>query len=123
MNPEQKALNAAKHDIRPWGQYWVLEDTETHKVKHIEVNPGGRLSYQYHQHRSEVWTVVKGVATVMLEGELKDYHAGEVIVIPQGAKHRVQNTQDTFLSIVEVQLGSYFGEDDIIRIEDDYHRL
>lgn len=111
-----------KHDVRPWGQYWVLEDTETHKVKHIEVNSGGRLSYQYHHHRSEIWTIVAGVATVTLEDTVTEYKKGEVVMIPQGARHRVQNTGSELLEIIEVQLGTYFGEDDIIRIEDDYAR-
>lgn len=110
------------HEIRPWGQFWVLADEETHKVKRIEVNPGGRLSYQYHHHRSEVWTVVSGMATVTLEGETQMYGPGEVIRIPLSAKHRVANTGDTPLVFVEVQLGTYFGEDDIVRIEDDYER-
>jgi len=119
---EQEYTLTGKTDIRPWGQYWVLEDTETHKVKHIEVNPGGRLSYQYHNHRSEVWTVVKGEATVTLEGIVTVYKQGQVVHIPQGAKHRVQNAGSELLELIEVQLGTYFGEDDIIRIEDDYAR-
>jgi mannose-6-phosphate isomerase len=115
-------LMDTKHDIRPWGQYWVLEDMETHKVKHIQVNPGERLSYQYHQYRSEIWTIVAGLATVTLEGVITTYKEGDVVMIPQGAKHRVQNTGSELLEIIEVQLGTYFGEDDIIRIEDDYAR-
>jgi mannose-6-phosphate isomerase-like protein (cupin superfamily) len=124
MTPEQIQMDTinTRHDIRPWGQYWVLEDTASHKVKHIEVNPGGRLSYQFHRYRSEVWTVVSGVATVTLEGEVKEYRKGEVVMIPQGAKHRVQNAGIELLELIEVQLGTYFGEDDIIRIEDDYAR-
>jgi mannose-6-phosphate isomerase len=110
------------HEIRPWGQFWVLADEETHKVKRIEVNPGGRLSYQYHHHRSEVWTVVSGMATVTLEDETHVYGPGEVIRIPLSAKHRVANTGEIPLVFVEVQLGTYFGEDDIVRIEDDYER-
>ena len=111
-----------EHDIRPWGEYWVLEDTPTHKVKRIEVRPGQRLSYQYHHHRSEVWTVVEGKATVTLNEEVKEYGPGEVVCIPQGAKHRVANSADQLLVFIEVQHGTYFGEDDIIRIEDDYAR-
>jgi mannose-6-phosphate isomerase len=111
-----------EHDVRPWGEYWVLEDASSHKVKHIEVNPGGRLSYQYHKYRAEVWTIVSGIATVTLEGEIKEYTAGEVVRIPQGAKHRVANATKEKLTIIEVQFGTYFGEDDIIRIEDDYSR-
>lgn len=121
---EQKSIvtDINKYDIRPWGQYWVLEGTDNHKVKHIIVSQGGRLSYQYHHYRSEIWTVVAGVATVTLEGEIKEYKKGEVVMIPQGAKHRVQNAGIELLELIEVQLGTYFGEDDIIRIEDDYSR-
>ena len=119
---ETNTIIHGKHDIRPWGQYWVLEDTDNHKVKHIEVNPGGRLSYQYHNHRREIWTVVAGEATVTLEGLQQLYKKGEVVMIPQGAKHRVANNGSALLELIEVQLGTYFGEDDIIRIEDDYNR-
>lgn len=118
----QEPLNVNVHDVRPWGQYWVLEDSTTHKVKRIEVKPGGRLSYQYHHHRSEVWTVVSGSARVTLEGEVTDHGAGQVITIPKGARHRVENPGTETLTIIEVQLGTYFGEDDIVRIADDYKR-
>lgn len=111
-----------EHDIRPWGQYWVLEDTDSYKVKRIEVNPNGRLSYQYHKHRAEVWTIVQGTGRVTLNGEVKDYHTGEVAIIPQGAKHRIENPGTTPCIFIEVQHGTYFGEDDIVRLEDDYHR-
>ena len=111
-----------EHDIRPWGQYWVLEDADTHKVKRIEVNPGGRLSYQYHHKRAEVWTMVTGTGRITLDGVVKDYQAGEVAIIPLGAKHRIENPFPEPLIFVEVQHGTYFGEDDIIRIEDDYNR-
>ncbi len=110
------------HEVRPWGQFWVLEDAPTHKVKRILVNPGGRLSYQYHLHRSEIWTIVSGNALITLEGKNETYSAGDVIHIPLSAKHRVANTGTEPLVFIEVQLGSYFGEDDIIRIEDDYQR-
>lgn len=111
-----------EHDIRPWGQYWVLEDADTHKVKRIEVNPGGRLSYQYHKKRSEVWTIVQGTGRITLDGEIKDYKAGETAIIPLGAKHRIENPAGEKLVFIEVQHGTYFGEDDIVRIEDDYNR-
>jgi mannose-6-phosphate isomerase len=111
-----------EHDIRPWGQYWVLEDAKTHKVKRIEVNPGGRLSYQYHSKRSEVWTIVQGVGRVTLDGEEKDYRPGQVVKIPQGTKHRIANPGNEPCVFIEVQYGTYFGEDDIVRIEDDYDR-
>jgi mannose-6-phosphate isomerase len=107
---------------RPWGTYYVLEDEATHKVKRIEVNIGGRLSYQYHEHRAEVWTIIKGTAKVTLDGVDTVYNPGEVVIIPLQAKHRIQNIGDETLVFVEVQHGTYFGEDDIIRIEDDYNR-
>jgi len=111
-----------EQEIRPWGQYHVLMDTDNYKVKHIEVNPGGRLSYQYHNYRSEIWTIVSGIALVTLKGVEKTYRKGDSVVIPLGAKHRVHNTGAVPLEIIEVQLGTYFGEDDIIRLEDDYSR-
>lgn len=111
-----------EHDIRPWGEYWVLEDAPTHKVKRISVYPGGRLSYQYHHKRAEVWTMVSGVGRITLDGEIKDYKVGETAIIPLGAKHRIENPFDEPLIFIEVQYGTYFGEDDIVRIEDDYNR-
>ena len=111
-----------EHDERPWGKYFVLEDAQTHKVKRIEVKPGGRLSYQYHHKRSEVWTIVKGKARITLNDVDKEYAAGDVIEIPLNAKHRIMNIGEETLVFVEVQLGTYFGEDDIVRIEDDYNR-
>ena len=111
-----------EHDIRPWGEYFVLEDAPTHKVKRIIVKPGGRLSYQYHHHRAEVWTIVQGVAVITLDGVDEVYKKGQVAQIPLGAKHRIQNQGTEDLVFIEVQMGSYFGEDDIVRIEDDYDR-
>ncbi len=107
---------------RPWGKYYVLEDEKTHKVKRIEVNPDQRLSYQFHYHRSEVWTVVSGEALVILDGKEHNLQSGDVIKIPQGAKHRIKNPGKELLVFIEVQYGSYFGEDDIIRLQDDYAR-
>jgi mannose-6-phosphate isomerase len=111
-----------EHDSRPWGEYWVIEDAISHKVKKIQVNPGGRLSYQYHFKRSEVWTVVSGVARITLDGTIKDYFVGETAIIPLGMHHRVENPIEEPLIFIEVQHGTYFGEDDIVRIEDDYQR-
>jgi mannose-6-phosphate isomerase-like protein (cupin superfamily) len=112
-----------EHDIRPWGEYWVLEDAPTHKVKRIQVNPGGRLSLQYHFKRSEVWTIVSGVGTITINDEIKEYTPGQVAQIPQGAYHRIENKTNESVVFIEVQYGTYFGEDDIVRIEDDYNRL
>ena len=111
-----------EHDIRPWGEYWVLEDADSHKVKKIKVNPGGRLSLQYHHKRAEVWTIVSGIGTVTIDNEIKDYKVGEVAQIPLGAVHRIENKTSEPVFFIEVQYGSYFGEDDIVRIEDDYNR-
>ena len=111
-----------EHDIRPWGEYWVLEDAATHKVKRIVVNPGQRLSLQYHQHRAEVWTIVSGTGTVTINNEVKDYETGQVAQIALGAHHRIENKTNEPVIFIEVQYGSYFGEDDIVRIEDDYNR-
>lgn len=112
-----------EHDIRPWGEYWVLEDVETHKVKRILVNPGGRLSLQYHHKRGEVWTIVSGTGTITIDKEVKDYTAGQVAQIPQGAVHRIENNTNEPVVFIEVQYGTYFGEDDIVRLEDDYNRI
>lgn len=112
-----------EHDIRPWGEYWVLQDEKTHKVKKIMVNTGGRLSYQYHFKRSEVWTIVEGMAHITLDGIVKEYYVGDVAEIPQGVKHRIENRSEKPVVFIEVQYGTYFGEDDIVRIEDDYNRL
>lgn len=111
-----------EHDIRPWGEYWVLEDSDTHKVKRIKVNPGGRLSLQYHYKRGEVWTIVEGVGTITIGDSTEDYIPGQVVEIPQGVHHRIENKSDKPVIFIEVQYGSYFGEDDIVRIEDDYNR-
>jgi mannose-6-phosphate isomerase len=107
---------------RPWGRYEVLVDEDYCKVKRIFVNPGHRLSYQYHENRSEVWSVVKGSGKAVLDGEEKEVHPGTVIMIPTGGKHRIGNDSDEELIFIEVQHGTYFGEDDIVRIEDDYKR-
>ena len=112
-----------EHDVRPWGEYWVLEDAEAHKVKRILVNPGGKLSLQYHHKRSEVWTIVEGVGTITLDDEIKDFKVGQVVQIPQGVHHRIENKTLKPVVFIEVQWGTYFGEDDIVRIEDDYNRI
>jgi len=109
-------------EYRPWGKFEILSDSDDCKVKRITVISGGRLSYQYHYKRSEVWTVVSGTATMTLDDEVSNHIYGETILIPQGTKHRVENKQSEDLVFIEVQHGSYFGEDDIIRIEDDYNR-
>jgi len=111
-----------ENNLRPWGEYWVLEDSETHKVKRILVNPGGRLSLQYHHYRAEVWTIVAGTGTITIDDSIKEYSVGNVAQIPLGAHHRMENKTNEPVVFIEVQYGTYFGEDDIVRIEDDYDR-
>ena len=107
---------------RPWGRFFVIHDQPTYKLKRIEVDPGGRLSYQFHHKRSEAWTITDGVGSITLDGETKKYKAGETILIPQGVRHRIENKQQEKVILIEVQTGTYFGEDDIVRFEDVYGR-
>jgi mannose-6-phosphate isomerase-like protein (cupin superfamily) len=109
-------------EVRPWGAFWVLEDLPTHKVKRLQVKPGQRLSLQYHHHREEHWLVVVGDATITLNERTWVAKPGEYIHIKQGDHHRLANASDGFVEIVEIQQGSYFGEDDIVRLQDDYQR-
>ena len=108
---------------RPWGCFFVIHDEPSYKLKRIEINPGCKLSYQYHNKRSESWTIVKGKGKITLNDKIKEYKNGETILIPQGMKHRIHNDTDIKLVFIEVQTGTYFGEDDIVRIEDDYNRI
>ena len=107
---------------RPWGFYEILLDTDYTKVKQITVNPGQKLSYQYHEKRKECWTIVKGMSTIILNDEKVFRNQGESITIALGAKHRIINETDEPLVFIEVQTGESFEEEDIIRIEDDYGR-
>ena len=109
-------------EIRPWGFYEILLDTEYTKVKQITVNPEQRLSYQYHNQRKEHWTIVQGSSTIILDDEKMFRNQGESIHIPLGAKHRIINESESPLIFIEVQVGEYFGEDDIVRLQDDYGR-
>ena len=109
-------------DHRPWGKYEILRDTESFKSKVITVNPDQQLSYQSHKRRAEHWIVVEGVAEVTLNDKIHKLTSGESIFIPKEAKHRVKNPGKQNLVFVEVQTGEYFGEDDIIRYEDNYGR-
>lgn len=107
---------------RPWGTYLVLDDEPGHKVKRISVDAGKRLSYQFHEHRAEHWFVTSGRAVVTLDGVDIALCPGDAIDVPRRAKHRIENPGPDPLIFVEVQYGDYFGEDDIIRIDDDYGR-
>ncbi len=114
--------NSPKFDRRPWGTFTVLDEADGFKVKRIEVLPGKRLSYQKHAQRAEHWFVVEGTARVTLDGNEIIVEAGQAIDIPQGAAHRVENPGEMNLVFIEVQRGVYLGEDDIVRLEDDFGR-
>ncbi|MFD2236982.1 mannose-1-phosphate guanylyltransferase/mannose-6-phosphate isomerase [Aureimonas populi] len=107
---------------RPWGWYQRIDIGDRFQVKHICVNPGGTLSLQRHHHRAEHWVVVHGTAEVTIDGEVKLYHENEAAYLPIGCVHRMRNPGKIALKIIEVQVGSYTGEDDIVRIEDVYAR-
>ena len=114
--------NSPKYDERPWGSFTVLDEGEGYKVKRLEVLPGKRLSYQKHAHRAEHWFVTQGVAKVTLDGKEIIVGKGESIDIALGAAHRVENPGDELMIFIEVQQGDYLGEDDIVRLEDDFGR-
>jgi mannose-1-phosphate guanylyltransferase/mannose-6-phosphate isomerase len=107
---------------RPWGSYQSIDQGARFQVKRIVVKQGGRLSLQLHHHRAEHWIVVRGTARVTIGDETKILHENESTYIPSGAKHRLENPGKIDLELIEVQTGSYLGEDDIVRIEDDYLR-
>ena len=113
-----------EHDVRPWGSYTVLEDAEPEgfKVKRLTVQPGHRLSYQRHAHRSEHWFVIRGGGVVTIDGLDVEVTAGSAVDVPRGAAHRITNAGTTDLVFVEVQHGDSFAEEDIERLEDDYGR-
>jgi len=107
---------------RPWGSYQTLAMENGFQVKTISVNPGGRLSLQSHEHRAEHWVVVEGTATVTVNGDVKEYEVNHSVFIPKKAKHRLENFTEKTVRIVEVQVGDYLGEDDIMRYDDVYQR-
>lgn len=119
---EESIDNSPRFDQRPWGTFTVLDEGEGFKVKRIEVYPGKRLSYQRHSQRAEHWVVVKGTAKVTLDDRDILVEAGEAIDIRIGSAHRVENPGEQTLIFIEVQRGSYLGEDDIVRLQDDFGR-
>jgi len=116
-----QAMSATEH--RPWGSFTILSEDRDQKTKRLDVLPGKRLSLQSHHHRNEFWVVIRGLARVTRDDEIFDLKKGETTLIPAGIKHRIENPGLDLLSLIEVQLGSYFGEDDIVRYEDDFGRL
>jgi len=119
---ESKLLGGHARHYRPWGYYQSLDVGATHQVKRIVVNPGARLSLQKHRHRAEHWTVVAGTAEVTIDESVRIVGENESVFIPLGAVHRAANPGDVPAMIIEVQYGDYLGEDDIVRIQDDYGR-
>ncbi|MDQ1636847.1 MAG: hypothetical protein QOF62_186 [Pyrinomonadaceae bacterium] len=115
--------NSPKFDRRPWGTFTVLDEGDGFKVKRIEVLPGKRLSYQKHAQRAEHWVVVQGTAKVTLDDTEINVPAGQAIDIAVGAAHRVENAATELLVFIEVQRGAYLGEDDIVRLQDDFGRV
>ena len=111
-----------RENYRPWGHYDNLLEREDHKIKELVVDPGERLSLQKHRRRAEHWTVVSGEALVTVTDKEILLKPGQSVDVPRGAAHRIMNPGDMPLVLVEVQMGDYFGEDDIIRLEDDYDR-
>lgn len=124
METATDANTSPTFDRRPWGTFQVLDEGDGYKVKRIEVLPGKRLSYQLHSRRAEHWYVVRGIAKVTLNGVEILVNSGNAIDIGVKDAHRVENPSDAeTLVFIETQTGDYFGEDDIVRIEDDFGRI
>ena len=116
------AENSPRFDRRPWGAFTVLDEGAAYKVKRIEVLPGKRLSYQKHAKRSEHWMAVAGRAKVTLNDAEIILNAGDTVDIPAGAAHRIENIGSELMVFIEIQQGTYLGEDDIQRLQDDFGR-
>lgn len=119
---EREEENFHRIVYRPWGSFDSIDEGEGYKVKRISVKPGARLSRQMHHHRAEHWVVVRGTARVFRDEEIFDLHENESVFIPLGTTHYLENPGDEPLDIIEVQSGSYLGEDDIVRFDDIYGR-
>lgn len=107
---------------RPWGTYETLRIEDTYQVKLLTIFPQGRLSLQKHAKRKEHWIVVKGTPTLTIHDQTQIYHPNASVYIPEGTIHRIENLTQDLCEIIEVQLGTYLGEDDIVRLEDVYGR-
>jgi mannose-6-phosphate isomerase-like protein (cupin superfamily) len=110
-------------ELKPWGSYTNLLEEDYTKVKKIVIKSGESPSYQYHFKRSEIWIIVKGIAEVKIDDNISTHVIGDIITIPKQAKHQVKNIGETDLIFIEIQLGEYFGEDDIVRLDDKYGRV
>lgn len=122
LHAPQVDMTTGISEVRPWGSFTVLEIGTGYKIKRIEVNPGHRLSLQMHHHRSEHWIVVSGTARVSCNNEEKLLTSNQSTYVPPCSFHRLENPGVVPLVLIEVQNGEYLGEDDIVRIQDDYNR-
>lgn len=113
---------STSHETRPWGSFTVLDEAQGYKVKRITVTPGQTLSLQLHHQRSERWVVAVGKAEVTVGDAVVQLGMGETVYIPVGVKHRLANLDTATLELIELQMGPYLGEDDIVRFEDRYGR-
>ena len=118
----QRAAVEHRRIYRPWGYYQDVDIAARYRVKRIAVKPGSKLSLQKHFHRSEHWVVVKGTAEVTIGNDIRSVHENESVYIPIGSVHRLANPGRIPLELIEVQVGSYVGEDDIVRLDDVYGR-
>lgn len=116
-------VNPLTTEHRPWGSWTVLEEGLGYKIKRLEVTPGKRMSLQMHFHRSEHWVVVSGTARVVVGDRTTLVHTQESTFVASGTVHRIENPGLIPLVIIEIQNGQYLGEDDIVRLEDDYGRV
>ena len=122
---KEKGIEAGQNHkkiYRPWGNYQSIADDSTWQVKLITVKPGNKLSLQMHHHRAEHWIVVKGTAKIQIDEKISILSENQSTFIPLGSKHRLTNPGKIPLQLIEVQSGSYLGEDDIKRFEDNYGR-
>lgn len=119
----QSAISDQQFDQRPWGSFIVLDEAGDYKVKRIELLPRKRLSYQRHSQRAEHWMVVQGTGKVTLDGREVIVRTGETVDVPIGTAHRIENPGEENLIFIEIQRGNYLGEDDIVRLEDDFGRV
>ncbi|MGH9765080.1 MAG: phosphomannose isomerase type II C-terminal cupin domain [Blastocatellia bacterium] len=123
MSDSKNTDSSPLYDERPWGSFTVLEEGDGYKVKRLNVLPGKRLSYQKHSRRSEHWIVVQGAALTTLDGREIIVKTGEAIDVPVGTAHRIENAGSVELVLIEIQRGDYLGEDDIVRLSDDFGRV
>jgi mannose-6-phosphate isomerase-like protein (cupin superfamily) len=115
--------NSAKEgNVRPWGRYDIIDTAPGFQVKRISVDPGKQCSYQRHQYRSEHWILVAGIAAVTLDDVRMEKKRGDIVTVPVGSKHRIENIGADLVVFIEVQMGDYLQEDDIERFEDDFGR-